>query len=160
MTSAPEPDLSRAEVLRRAQFWVDRRVHYMSLNASPDDAVWPSAAADPDGRLYRTDCSGYVAMAWRAPAQPDTNAFGELGDEISRDELLPGDALVWLGVGGYGAQGGHALLFAGWNDPQHRTYLAYELASGRYAALHDVPYPYFREGSRYVPWRCRYVTPR
>jgi hypothetical protein len=149
----PLPPISRPEVLARAWSWVDRQVHYLTA-----DGGHPEQALDPDGLAYRTDCSGYVAMAWRAGIQPSTADFDVLGDQISPTDLLPGDALLWKGLGGYGPDGGHVLLFGGWADTAGRSYLAYELAGGRRAQLCALRYPY-RDGSdRYVPWRYRGIT--
>jgi len=153
MQSAPYGPLSRHAVLARARFWVDQQVHYFT-----EDGQAPEHALDPDGRPYRTDCSGYVCMAWRAESQPDTSEFDELGSEISRDALLPGDALLWKGAGGYGPQGGHVLLFGRWADPSRSSYLGYELAGGRYARALTMPYPYRDGDTRYVPWRYRDLT--
>lgn len=150
---ATKQGLSRDQILSRAQFWVERKVHYRSLT----DDRWPATAPDPDGRPYRTDCSGYVAMAWRADHEPDTCDFAELGYEIAAADLLPGDAMLWPGVGGYGGDGGHVVLFAGWNDIRRRSYLAYELACDRHAALVTLPYPFRNRDARYVPWRPRAV---
>src|SRR4051794_15145793 len=97
--TAPVPGgpVSRREVLERAQSWVTRGVRYLTA-----DGRCPASAPDPHGRLYRTDCSGYVCMAWHVDGEPSTEKFGDLGGPIHRDELLPGDALLWAGRGGYG----------------------------------------------------------
>lgn len=152
--SVPGGGVSRREVLQRARLWVARQVHYFTL-----DGRWPESAPDPDGRPYRTDCSGYVCMAWRAESQPSTAEFGLLGDEIDREYLLPGDALLWKGEGGYGVDGGHVLLFRRWADRRRTSYLAYELAGGRPARSWTVPYPYLEHDPRYVPWRYRMILP-
>jgi hypothetical protein len=153
-TSAhPTTPVSRQEVLRRARFWVEQDVYYFTR-----DGLRPALAPDPEGRDYRTDCSGYVCMAWRAPSQPSTSEFDLLGHEISREELRPGDALLWKGEGGYGADGGHVLLFAGWSDDSRSSYLGFELAGDRRARSWTVPYPYRDGDCRYVPWRYHHVV--
>ena len=48
--------ISRSEVLKRAQRWVDLDGPY-----SQDQG---DAYGDGDGHSYRPDCSGYVSMAW------------------------------------------------------------------------------------------------
>jgi|SRR4051812_23816221 hypothetical protein len=151
-SAQPIEPLTRREVLRRARFWVDQRVHYFTR-----DGLRPAQALDPDGRAYRTDCSGYVCMAWRAPSEPSTHEFDQLGHEITRDDLQPGDALLWKGEGGYGVDGGHVLLFARWADPGRTHYLGFELAGNQCARLWTVPYPYRDADPRYVPWRCRHI---
>jgi hypothetical protein len=47
-------EISRAEALDRAQLWVNGNVVYSQNRTYPD----------PGNKRYRTDCSGYVAMAW------------------------------------------------------------------------------------------------
>jgi hypothetical protein len=92
------------------------------------DADW-SGAILGGCRLpsYRTDCSGFVSMAWDLPfsyATPRPGATLDLGDvtrEIPRDELLPGDALV--------ASGQHVRLFERWTDAARTRYLAYDFGS-------------------------------
>jgi hypothetical protein len=95
--------ITRAEVLARAQFWVDRGDIY-SPNA-PDSY---SYASGPDGGSYRQDCSGLVSMAWHLRNNPVTGDF-ENGagpsHEIAKSDLKPGDAIV---------RPGHIELFASW----------------------------------------------
>ena len=145
--------VSRHEVLLRARYWVQQQVPYLTA-----DGRAPQTALDPDGHAYRTDCSGYVCMAWRVKSQPSTNDFDSIGAEIGRADLLPGDALLWKGAGGYGAQGGHVLLFAGWADPDRRRYLGYELAGDLCTRVWTYPYPYLRDDTRYRPWRYHGIT--
>ena len=152
-TSVPGGPVSRREVLERAQFWVARGVRYLTA-----DGRCPASAPDPNGRRYRTDCSGYVCMAWHVAGEPSTERFGDLGGPIHRDELLPGDALLWAGRGGYGPDGGHVLLFGRWANPERSAYLGYELSSGARARNHVLPFPYRAGDARYVPWRYRAVT--
>jgi cell wall-associated NlpC family hydrolase len=149
----PHPPVSRDEVLRRAQYWVQHQVHYLS-----HDGQTPATARDPDGSPYRADCSGYVCMAWKAESQPSTSDFDAVGAEIDRADLLPGDALLWKGEGGYGPQGGHVLLFAGWLGHLQAEYLGYELAGGSCARAWTVPYPYLSADTRYRPWRYHGIT--
>src|SRR5262245_40719882 len=54
--------ISRGEVINRAQYWVNRHPTY-NQNAHLRDL-------DDDGHLYRTDCSGFISMAWHLS---DTN---------------------------------------------------------------------------------------
>ncbi len=103
--------ISRKEILARAKNWVDKGVIYGAPGA-PDSA----------GHRYRTDCSGYVAMAWRLPSPaPDTKRFINTGSSPwyaldSMDDLLPGDAMVR-----HNGDTGHIELFSHWVDPSdHR----------------------------------------
>ena len=144
---APGP-LSRAEIIARARTWVDGNVHYLDLTGT-----WPMSAPDPQGRHYRTDCSGFVAMAWAADHQPATCDFDSLGYEIEAADLRSGDAVLWKGEGGYGDGGGHVVLFDQWADPGRTEYVCFELSGGSYAhrVIHRYPYP--RRGELYVAWR-------
>jgi cell wall-associated NlpC family hydrolase len=153
MTSVPDGIVSRREVLQRAQFWVTQKVHYFSA-----DGRFPAAAPDPAGRPYRTDCSGFVCMAWHAASEPSTAEFDSIGYPIDRQDLLPGDALLWKGLGGYGLEGGHVLLFAGWTGDRQDSYLGYELSGGQPARHEAIPFPYRRGDLRYQPWRYRKVA--
>ncbi|GAA2688028.1 MULTISPECIES: VCBS repeat-containing protein [Actinosynnema] len=101
------PQITRAEVLARAQRWVDQEVLY-----SQDQT---KAVDDGDGHKYRPDCSGYVSMAWHLPKKTDgwdlnTGDFATWSGKTflgSYDELKPGDALL---------SSGHMVLFDKWAD--------------------------------------------
>lgn len=102
--------ITRAEILSRAQFWVDRRVTY---------TVTGPWAADPQGKGYRRDCSGLVSMAWHLASSRSTATFnGWSGVFVlpSLDDLKPGDALL---------RPGHIELFARWVNPQRHSDGAY-----------------------------------
>ncbi|MEV4755407.1 hypothetical protein AB0J86_09870, partial [Micromonospora sp. NPDC049559] len=108
--------ITRSEVLDRAQYWVDEGEEYNTSASAPD----------PDGRSYRTDCSGLVAMAWHLNGSPDTDAFNDVSDarwdEIPLDDLLPGDAVVKPDVG---SVSGHIELFVSWKDKSNHRAGAY-----------------------------------
>ncbi|MGM1063950.1 FG-GAP repeat domain-containing protein [Saccharothrix sp. Mg75] len=101
------PQISRSEVLARAQRWVDLRVPY---SQDQDDEF-----GDGDGHAYRPDCSGYVSMAWHLPKKTDgwdlnTGDFAAWSGKTflgGYDELKPGDALL---------SEGHIALFDKWVD--------------------------------------------
>ncbi|XVV16043.1 hypothetical protein ACQP2X_17315 [Actinoplanes sp. CA-131856] len=104
---------TRAEVLKRAQFWVDRKYTY-SLNGD---------APDPQGKRYRTDCSGLVSMAWRLPAQRNTTTFYKPANDVmlvSLRDLRPGDAFVRPRPQDEPEfkEGGHVELFVRWVNPK------------------------------------------
>jgi uncharacterized protein YraI len=105
--SAYKGKISRKEILSRGQYWVSRHVPY-SMND-----VYP----DPQGRKYRTDCSGFVSMALHASAPGfNTVSLPEIAKAISWDDLQPGDFVGTLGEGTGGAAG-HVTLFNSWaND--------------------------------------------
>ncbi|MET9605326.1 VCBS repeat-containing protein [Streptomyces sp. NPDC006512] len=101
-TSSVGGSIARAEMIDRAQYWVDQGVPY-SQRAS---------YRDPQGRLYRTDCSGLVSMAWHLPASATTWTLPNYSTKLgSLDDLQPGDALNDINT--------HVVLFAGWTDSSH-----------------------------------------
>jgi hypothetical protein len=146
---AGRPRLTRELIIARAQFWVDQGVHYLAH----DGGQWPATASDPDGRPYRADCSGYVAMAWAAQEAPDTCDFDAIGFEIPATELQSGDAVLWKGGGGYGDDGGHVLIFEHWLNDRRDSYMSYELTGGSFARRHGQPYPHLRGDRGYLAWR-------
>ncbi|MEV6868288.1 hypothetical protein AB0M44_45820 [Streptosporangium subroseum] len=110
--------ITRAEVLARAQTWVDRRIQY-NLTRSQG-----SLTTDPDGaHKYGPDCSGYVSMAWHlSPGSAgglNTSGFAAWSGKSylgSLDDLKPGDALL---------KDGHIELFARWKDDGNHGQGAY-----------------------------------
>lgn len=78
-----------------------------------DDDVPYSQSRYHDG--YRTDCSGFVSMAWDLGTSYTTASFVVGGGESfllgGYDALRPGDALVRRKNGA-----GHIVLFLGWNN--------------------------------------------
>jgi hypothetical protein len=96
--------ISRNTVLTRAQTWVDAAVPYSQKKHY---------------KGYRTDCSGFVSMCWQT-ARPgwDTRSFHNVTHTIKVADLKPGDALLKRGY--------HIMLFVGWVDPAHTTYVVRE----------------------------------
>jgi hypothetical protein len=96
----------RETILQRGFDWLDKGVPY-----SQSDSF--------EG--YRTDCSGFVSMAWGLGTSQTTSSFGSGEDctELSSEsELLPGDAL--------NKAGRHVVLFLG---KQGDSYCVLEQAS-------------------------------
>ncbi|GAA0249106.1 hypothetical protein GCM10010492_56360 [Saccharothrix mutabilis subsp. mutabilis] len=87
---------SRGETQVRSQSWLDERVPY-SQNACHRNAYGD----------YRTDCSGYVSMAWGLTHSRTTVTLREVATAIPHADLQPGDAL---------ANDNHAALFVRWAD--------------------------------------------
>jgi hypothetical protein len=108
-TSAAVVPIPRTDVLARARSWVEAKVPY-------------SMEAYYGG--YRTDCSGFVSMAWRANDSYTTRSVYLVSHEIVKDELKPGDALLWRKT--YGDEIGHVRLFGGWLDTGQDRYWVYE----------------------------------
>ncbi|KAL4862369.1 hypothetical protein BDV12DRAFT_178904 [Aspergillus spectabilis] len=111
-TSSYNGEISREEILSRGQYWVSRNVPY-SMNA-----VYP----DPQGRKYRTDCSGFVSMALHATSPGfSTVSLPDIAKAISWDDIQPGDFVGTLGSGTGGAAG-HVTLFHSWADSSKKEY--------------------------------------
>lgn len=104
-------DITRDEIMRRAEFWVAKHIPY-SMNAY---------APDPQGTRYRTDCSGFVSMAVKAGTSLSTVTLPSISHPIGWEDLLPGDLVGTLGPGTGGASG-HVTLFKSWVDASHTAY--------------------------------------
>ncbi|MFK3980799.1 FG-GAP repeat domain-containing protein [Micromonospora sp. NPDC050397] len=107
--SAVNGSITRAEVLARAQYWVDRRFTYSQARSAPDSS----------GRDYRTDCSGLVSMAWHLGTSYTTDSFpdsGQIRTLPSLHSLKPGDAVL---------RSGHMELFSHWKNPNDHAQGAY-----------------------------------
>ncbi len=97
---------TRLGIMTRGFDWVDRHVMYSQTPQSKYDG-------------YRTDCSGFVSMAWDKPAPGNTTStFYTVEHPIGWDALIPGDALV--------RPGHHIMLFAGWLNKAHTEFCTLE----------------------------------
>ncbi|MEV0218275.1 tachylectin-related carbohydrate-binding protein [Streptomyces sp. NPDC050704] len=107
-TSTQGGTITRSEVLVRAEDWYDRDVPYnqggSALDINKDDS-------------YRTDCSGFVSMAWHLTTSKTTSTLDDVSSTISKSALRPGDAL------NYSAE--HVVLFKGWKDQDAGTFYYY-----------------------------------
>ncbi|GLW09453.1 hypothetical protein Misp01_45820 [Microtetraspora sp. NBRC 13810] len=107
--SGVDGEILRSETLTRAQFWVNKNVVY-------SQSRW---TGDANGRTYRTDCSGFVSLAWHLSTSLNTTGFANYGNKTvlgSIHDLKPGDAIL---------KSGHIELFAMWKDPNDHTDGAY-----------------------------------
>lgn len=138
------PALSRSTILARADRWVKLGVSY-------------SQSAYFEG--YRTDCSGYVSMAWALtsngrPISLSTASLDapNVSVAITKDALQPGD-LILRPSDQPGASSGHAVIFAGWADQAHTKYYGYHESSSQNGATYaTIPYPFYNE-TGYTPRR-------
>ncbi|MFI7266433.1 hypothetical protein ACIBP4_29515, partial [Micromonospora maritima] len=105
--------ISRDEILSRAQYWYDNRGS-ITYNQS-------GYYRDQDGKDYRTDCSGYVSMAWHLSASAWTGNIGKVASQISKNSLLPGDAL--------NSPTEHVILFKRWINQSTGTFEYYSFGS-------------------------------
>ncbi|MEU9046565.1 MULTISPECIES: hypothetical protein [unclassified Kitasatospora] len=147
--AAPGGQVTREQILARAQAWVRQGVPYDQGSAWADDET---------GGYYRKDCSGFVSMAWQLTESLDTGGLVHVADRITWDQLQPGDALDTPFD-----KGGHIILFAGWTDQAKGDFRYYAerrphtttsaSTANRYAvkiADHDT--------SGYIPLRYRKLT--
>lgn len=133
--AATNSPIVRNEVMTRAQVWVDAHVPYSNYNYYLG---------------YRADCSGFVSYAWRlqssegSPESRTTRSLPGVSFKITKEELLPGDILLWVGSDSCpnGVCDGHAVLFGGWRNSDKTKYWAIEQTGGGTIA-HEIDYPYW-----------------
>ncbi|MGK9459425.1 peptidoglycan-binding protein [Streptomyces sp. G6] len=134
--------ITRTEIIERAQTWVTAKVPYSMT------AYWS------DG--YRQDCSGYVSMAWKLPTNEWTGSLGTFADRITKEELQPGDILLFHNAADP-QKGSHVVIFGGWTDSTHTSYLAYE-QTPPHTRKQSTPYAYWSDSAKYLPYRYKGVT--
>lgn len=128
--------IARSTIIARGQSWVDKHVPY-------------SQSKTYDG--YRTDCSGFVSMAWQL-SKPGltTSTMRSVAGNIGKDQLQPGDAI--------NCDSKHIVLFAGWTNSSKTHYIAMEEANSATGTVKRVtPYPYWGGDSCYHPIRYNSV---
>ncbi|MEV4971601.1 peptidoglycan-binding protein [Streptomyces scopuliridis] len=133
---------TRADIINRAKRWVQAQVPYSM------EKYWS------DG--YRQDCSGYVSMAWNLSDNEWTGSLADFGVRISRDELEPGDMLLFHNPADPN-KGSHVTLFGGWTDYTHSYYVAYEQTKP-HTRTESTPVGYWSNADRYVPYRYKGLT--
>ncbi|BAJ32746.1 MULTISPECIES: hypothetical protein [Kitasatospora] len=109
--SSVDGQITRGEVIQRAQYWYGKTIAYNQGATYPDSS----------GRAYRTDCSGYVSMAWHLGASPSTQGLPGYATEIPRSQLKAGDIL--------NSFYDHVILFEKWDDAAHTTFSYYSFGS-------------------------------
>lgn len=137
--------ISRAEVIRRAKNWTDVDVPY-------------SKRHHRNG--YRTDCSGFVAMAWHlttAGGGPNTDGLAKVASPISGHQLAAGDVLLMTHADSNDPNNGHVVIFVNWANAEHTAYLGMEEAGGEGAVMHVLPYPYHSGYGTFRPYRYGHV---
>ena len=107
--------ISRAEIIVRAYDWWERRVPYGQ----------GASATDVEGHSYRSDCSGFISMAWRLSQSRTTDTLPSVSTAISKASMQEGDMMMWDGSG----TSGHAVLFEKWADSDHTRVWIFEQAS-------------------------------
>ncbi|MEU7864490.1 hypothetical protein, partial [Nonomuraea sp. NPDC049141] len=91
--------MTRSQALVRAQSWITARVPYSQ-----------SACHSNQYGSYRTDCSGFISMAWGLSRSYTTFDIHLVSHTIARADLKPGDALNDVDS--------HIALFVRWDDAQ------------------------------------------
>ncbi|MGW3227442.1 peptidoglycan-binding protein [Kitasatospora sp. NPDC001095] len=129
--------LTRAQIIQRAQSWVDQGVPYSMSR------YWS------DG--YRQDCSGFVSMAWGLNSSQTTWTLPGFAERIGKNDLQPGDILLYNNPASPQA-GSHVTIFGGWTDSSRTKYVAYE-QTGPSTKKRSTPYGYWNNSGAYVPYR-------
>ncbi|MFE6054682.1 peptidoglycan-binding protein [Kitasatospora sp. NPDC056446] len=129
--------VTRAQIIQRAQSWVDQGVPYSMSR------YWS------DG--YRQDCSGFVSMAWGLGSSQTTWTLPDFAERIGKNDLQPGDVLIYNNPANPQA-GSHVTVFGGWADSSRTRYVAYEQTSPA-AKKRSTPYAYWNNSGAYVPYR-------
>lgn len=131
--------ITRDEVIKRAQKWSKNPVPY-------------SMEKYKDG--YRTDCSGYVSLAYKLGESYSTVNLPNVVEPIKKDELKSGDIIGYLGPGSGGANG-HVVIFEKWADKEHTKYYTYE-QTPPHTMHHVVKYPY-KDKKNFKPYRYKNI---
>ncbi|WP_436738718.1 NlpC/P60 family protein [Streptomyces sp. BBFR102] len=133
------PPTTREAIIERAEKWTRAKVPYAMDGYGADG--------------YRQDCSGFVSMAWNLGRSEWTGSLAGFAERITKDELRPGDILLFHNAENP-EKGSHVTLFGGWTNSSRTQYTAYEQtrpATRRQAT----PYAYWTNGSRFLPYRYR-----
>jgi hypothetical protein len=102
--------ITRATVMTRAKDWYSRGVPYNQKGSAWDVN---------QGKKYRTDCSGFVSMAWKLKVSKTTWTLDDVSHVINWNDLLPGDAVV--------SPHHHAVIFEKWVDSATKAdFITYE----------------------------------
>lgn len=122
--------ITRQEVMKRANVWVKANVPYSQTKyATVEGSVL--ATTSPSTKGYRTDCSGFVSMAFALktskglPLSLDTSSLPLRVVPITKSQLLPGDVILRpknLRIDGKLVPSGHVVIFGGWTDSTKKTY--------------------------------------
>ncbi|KPI08143.1 hypothetical protein OV450_8545, partial [Actinobacteria bacterium OV450] len=104
--SSVDGKISRSEMIERAQYWLGKGIPYNQGGSYTDSS----------GRSYRTDCSGYVSMAWHLGSSPNTTGLYSYSYEIPFSDLKPGDILD---------SDAHVFMFEKWDNPEKTSFSYY-----------------------------------
>lgn len=108
--------ISRSEVIARAHYW-------NALNVPYNQGAY--RAGPGESRKYRTDCSGFVSMAWHLPESRWTGSLDDVSTVIKYSALRPGDILMR----DKDQASGHVVIFERWTDSSKSAMWILEQAS-------------------------------
>ncbi|WP_436493158.1 hypothetical protein [Actinokineospora sp. HUAS TT18] len=127
--------IRRSEIVDRAESWLRPSVAHSATKFHQNEYG-----------IYRTDCSGYVSMAWGLPDRRggvNTVGLAEVSAPIAKDELLAGDILL---------HADHVAIFHEWADRDRTAYWGFEQSGGTGAVSRPIPYPHDLAGE-FIPRR-------
>jgi hypothetical protein len=133
------PVISRTTVVHRAYSWLEPSVSHN-----------PLARHGNEHGAYRTDCAGYVSMAWRLPEDgggADVTGLIAVSEPIGKPEIKPGDVLVRT------IRNHHAALFERWADEDQQAFWGLEQRTGLGAVRRRIRYPYENSSRHFRPYR-------
>jgi hypothetical protein len=151
-SAAPEAQINRGEVLKRAATW---------LTANNGKQV-PYSMSEYWKDGYRTDCSGFVSMAANLgnanpKGGPNTVALatGKYTTPIKIADMKPGDLFIDP-VDEPGDDFRHVVIFEKWTKADKSQYMAYEQRGGH--GTDHRPLTYGLKNTTYKPYRLKNVT--
>ncbi|WTW93821.1 peptidoglycan-binding protein [Streptomycetaceae bacterium NBC_01309] len=133
--------VTRDQIIERAQSW--------------SDVVVPYSQSGYRGG-YRTDCSGYVSMAWGLAQNAWTGNLADYAAPISKSDLKPGDILLFHNAANP-MRGSHVVIFERWTDSSRASYVGYEQTQPG-TKHRTIPYAYFNYSSGYKAYRYKNVV--
>lgn len=101
---------------------------------------------------YRTDCSGYVSMAWNTGTSYTTQSLVGVTTAIAKGDLKKGDILL--------KSGSHVVIFHSWANSGQTRYLGYEQVGGKIGKTKkwNIPYPYWNGATGYQSRRYNNIA--
>ncbi|CRK60909.1 putative membrane protein [Alloactinosynnema sp. L-07] len=117
--------IRRSEIIERAESWLRPSVAHSTTKFHQNEFG-----------IYRTDCWGYVSMAWGLPDRRggvDTVGLAEISTMIGQDDLLAGDILL---------DARHVTIFHEWADRDRAACWGFEQAAGTGTVRRLIPYPH------------------
>jgi hypothetical protein len=134
-------DVHRDTVMERGKDWYSRNVPY-----NQSATAWDMN----NGKKYRTDCSGFISMAWKLNSSLTTSTLDTVSHVINWNDLLRGDALL--------LQGDHVQLFDKWVDANAKAdFWIYEEGSTASDMNHRQIHVVTERNDGYKPYRYNHI---